>query len=416
MPSQDNIPEQPVFGRRLRALRVAYGMSQTELGGTEISAAYLSRLESGARPPTPRVLSYLCSRLEVSPSVFRASVGSPLAQALATIATIGESVQTARLLENALEQEEPDGDASLRWQALWLLARCYQSEGKAAQELEALKQLVVLGDEIGQLDMQARARVRLARRQRASGNLPEARTAALEAHALASENGLAHRDVVEALLTLISIEAESGQLAEARSRVDRLVETLAEDIPPRLQVEALWTAAAVAVRQGDRGATTALLSRAMDCMPSNEDPVLWLRLRLAAASMYMQMDPRDIEQARRRLVQAASAADLVGMPLHHRELLILQAQLAFHEGRLDDARELSDRVGGDAEGVVGQDRVRLDILRNQLAIMVGDRSDAVIAMERLAKEARESGNVELASEVWRALAESLAYANGVTPG
>ncbi|MFE2166029.1 helix-turn-helix domain-containing protein, partial [Streptomyces sp. NPDC059447] len=171
MSSQESIPEQPLFGRRLRALRVARGMSQSELVGTEISAAYLSRLESGARPPTARVLSYLCARLEVSPSVFRATVGSPLAQALATVATIGETPQTAQFLEAALQQEG-DGDASLRWQALWLLARCYQSDGRAEDELSTLKELVALGDEIGQLDMQARARVRLARRHRASGNLP----------------------------------------------------------------------------------------------------------------------------------------------------------------------------------------------------------------------------------------------------
>ncbi|WP_327132131.1 helix-turn-helix domain-containing protein [Streptomyces sp. NBC_01343] len=413
MPSQESIPEQPVFGRRLRALRVARGMSQSELAGTEISAAYLSRLESGARPPTPRVLSYLCGRLEVSPSVFRASVGSPLAQALATVATIGETPQTALHLESALEREG-DGDASLRWQALWLLARCYQAEGRADEELRVLKELVSLGGEIGQVDMQARARVRLARRYRASGDLSEARAVAGEAHALATENGLPHRDVIEALLTLISIEAESGRLTEARGRVDRLVEALSADVPARLQVEALWTAAGVAVRQGDRAATAELLGRALGCMPSNEDPVLWLRLRLAAASMYLQMDPRDIGEARRRLLEAASAVDLVGMPLHHRELLILQCQLAFHEGRFDEAVTLSARLGEDPEGVGGQDRVRLEILRNQLAIIAEGRAGAVVAMERLAKEARESGNVELSSEIWRALAESLAHVNGVT--
>ncbi|MFE2169873.1 transcriptional regulator, partial [Streptomyces sp. NPDC059447] len=232
------------------------------------------------------------------------------------------------------------------------------------------------------------------------------------AHVLASENALPHRDVVEALMTLISIEAESGRLTEARARVDRMVEALPEDIPSRLKVEALWTAAGVAVRQGDSAGTAELLGRALGAMASSEDPVLWLRLRLAAASMYLQMDPRDTEQARRRLAEAASAVDLVGMPLHHRELLLLQCQLAFQEGRYEDARKLSDRLGDAPEGVSGPDRVRLDILRGQLDIVDGDRAGAVVAMERLAKEARESGNVELSSEIWRALAESLAHAKG----
>ncbi|MET8228406.1 helix-turn-helix transcriptional regulator, partial [Streptomyces sp. NPDC005301] len=43
---------QPAFGRRLRGLRVARGLSQTALVGEGMSTGYLSRLESGARQPT----------------------------------------------------------------------------------------------------------------------------------------------------------------------------------------------------------------------------------------------------------------------------------------------------------------------------------------------------------------------------
>lgn len=284
--------------------------------------------------------------------------------------------------------------------------------GKAVEELQTLKELVALGGEIGQLDMQSRALVRLARRHRASGNLPEARAVAEEAYQLSVDNGLPRGDVVEALLTLVSVEAESGRLVEARTRLDQLADALSEDVPMRLQIEVLWTAAAVAVRQGDAKATAELLRRALELMPSNEDPVLWMRLRLAAASMYLQMDPRDTGQARLRLQEAASAADLVGMPLHHRELLILQCQLAFHDGRFAEAREMSDRLGEAPAGVGGRDRVGLEILRNQLAVVEGDRVAAVGALERIAKEAREAGSVELAAEAWRALAESLAHGEG----
>ncbi|MER6782730.1 MULTISPECIES: hypothetical protein [unclassified Streptomyces] len=126
------------------------------------------------------------------------------------------------------------------------------------------------------------------------------------------------------------------------------------------------------------------------------------------------MDPRDIGEARRRLLEAASAVDPVGMPLHHRELLVLQCQPAFHEGRFDEATTLSARPGEDPEGVGGQDRARLEIPRNRPAFIAEGRAGAVVAMERLAKEARESGNVELSSEIWRAVAESLAHVNGVT--
>ncbi|MGW7139541.1 helix-turn-helix domain-containing protein [Streptomyces xanthophaeus] len=417
------IPEQPMFGRRLRELRVARGLSQAELVGTDISAAYLSRLESGARPPTERVLSLLCDRLGVSPSEFLAPVSSPLAQALATVATVGDSPQTAVILEDALRRDS-EGDVVLRWQVLWLLARCYQVQGRADDELRALRDLVALSDEIDLPDIQARSQVRLARKLRGSGELADARVAAGRGLELATEYKLSFRDVVEATLTLISIDAETGQLADARRRADQLTRSLSEGaegpladmISTRLQVEVLWTAAGVAVRQGDRAGTAELLQQALRSMPSNEDPVLWMRLRLAAASMYLQMDPRDTAGARRCLDEAASAATLVGMPLHQLEVLLLQCQLAFHEGRFDDARALSDRLGERPEGMGRRDQVALEILRNQMAIVAGDRAAAQGAMERIAKEARESGNVEVAAEAWRALAESLAVANGVTRG
>ncbi|WP_411106949.1 helix-turn-helix domain-containing protein [Streptomyces sp. cmx-4-9] len=412
-----------MFGRRLRELRVARGLSQAELVGTDISAAYLSRLESGARPPTERVLSLLCDRLEVAPADFLSPVSSPLAQALATAATVGESPQTAAVLEDALRRDG-EGDAVLRWQVMWLLARSYQGQGRADDELRTLRDLVALGDEIDLPEIQARSQVRLARKLRASGELAEARAAAGRALDLATENKLSFRDVVEATLTLISLDAETGQLAEARRRADQLTRSLAEGaegplselISTRLQVEVLWTAAGVAVRQGDREGTADLLRRALQSMPSNEDPVLWMRLRLAAASMYLQMDPRDLPEARRCLGEAASAATLVGMPLHQLEVLLLQGQLAFHEGRFGDAREIVDRLGDRPEGMGRRDQTALEILRNQLAVIDGDRAAARSAMERIAKEARASGNVEVSAEAWRALAESLAVANGAAGG
>jgi transcriptional regulator with XRE-family HTH domain len=51
------------FGLRLRTSRQERGLSQVALAGKEISTGYLSRLESGARLPTERVIVYLADRL-----------------------------------------------------------------------------------------------------------------------------------------------------------------------------------------------------------------------------------------------------------------------------------------------------------------------------------------------------------------
>src|ERR1700679_3443994 len=51
------------LGRRLRATRVARGLTQEAVAGKEISGAYVSRIEAGQRRPEPRVAQLLAERL-----------------------------------------------------------------------------------------------------------------------------------------------------------------------------------------------------------------------------------------------------------------------------------------------------------------------------------------------------------------
>src|ERR1044072_996776 len=52
-----------VLGQRLRAARVAKGMTQTDLAGADVSVGYVSRIEAGQRRPNLQVLTDLCIRL-----------------------------------------------------------------------------------------------------------------------------------------------------------------------------------------------------------------------------------------------------------------------------------------------------------------------------------------------------------------
>src|SRR3712207_5432150 len=53
------------LGGRVRAARVARGLTQTALGHPEASAAYVSRIESGQRRPGPELLETFAGRLGV---------------------------------------------------------------------------------------------------------------------------------------------------------------------------------------------------------------------------------------------------------------------------------------------------------------------------------------------------------------
>lgn len=414
--SSKRVPEQPLFGRRLRALREAQGISQAQLAGEEFSAAYLSRLESGARPPTPRVLAHLCERLGVGLGAFSESASSPLALALARVAADGYAGDTTELLAAALAADE-GGDASSRWQALWLLADGHRAARRSAEELHTLHELTAVSDDIDLPDLRVRSRVRLARRQRAAGDLIAAHQLVDEALVISAEAELPRAQVVEVLLVQASIDADSGRLPKARERIDKLVSPVEDGLPLRLETELLWTAATVLTRQGEQAGAARLLERALTRLTSWDDLVLWMRLRLAAASLYLQMNPRDTDRAQVRLSEAAPAVQLLGIALHQIEFRILECQLALHQGRLDDAARLSAELDELPDGVGVRDQLRLGVIRHQLRILRNeDRDAAVRELERIAQEAQATSDLELSAEVWRSLAEVLRFGGSTRQG
>src|SRR5690242_20630866 len=111
---------QPAFGRRLKQLRTERGLTQAELAGEGMSTGYLSRLESGARPPTEEAVAHLARQLGVAPEDLAEPPDWSLARSLAT--TVGLDVEeTGELLARALRTAGSE-DPLLRWQALWQVA------------------------------------------------------------------------------------------------------------------------------------------------------------------------------------------------------------------------------------------------------------------------------------------------------
>ncbi|OIJ87301.1 transcriptional regulator [Streptomyces sp. MUSC 14] len=397
---------QPAFGRRLRKLRQARGLSQTALAGDGMSTGYLSRLESGARQPTERAVAYLAGRLDLEPADFEEPAGGSLAHALTLVASTGS--QTAmETLREALAAEGHEAPV-LRWQALWQLARQRRVQGDHLGEREDLEELVRLGEAVGLVTLRVRGLTRLARCLRSLGEINAALDAAMTAHHLAREDALDVEDRAAVLLALISVEAEAGRMPDAGAHTDELVELVAGR-SDALWAEAMWTAAAVRLRQGDHTAAQGYLEDALERFGSGEDLVLWLRLRLAAGRLHLQKLPPDPEAAERCVMAAEPALAFVDTPGLRQELTALKADLAFLTSRYDDARVLLGELAEVEPRMTYRDRVRLDILRQQLRIRSGDDS-GVQGLRALAEQAQADANIDLAAEIWRILAESLAGA------
>lgn len=399
--------EQPAFGQRLKELRKERGLSQAVLAGDAISTGYLSRLESGARRPTDHVLSYLLDRLRVDRTAFDVPSGSSLARAL-SIAMSTENGEAAEHLIAVLAKVR-DEDPFLRWQAMWLVSGYHRKRGQREEELACLEELSRIADELTLPELRCRAWTELARCLRATGDVPRAIELAENAWRLAREARLSTDDTSAALLTLVSVTAEAGSLAEARARADELID-LVEGRFDALSAEALWSASTVRLRQGDHEAARDFIERALATFDSHTDPTLWLRLRIAAASLYLQLTPPVTARARDCLEQVGSALPLVGTPLLEQESLVLRAQLAFLEGRHGDARRLLDEVERDSLRLAYRDRMRLQILDNRLLILEGQPERGINQLRELGEQARQDSNMGLAAEIWRVLAETLAEA------
>ncbi|MFF3504311.1 helix-turn-helix domain-containing protein [Streptomyces sp. NPDC003247] len=412
---------QPQFGQKLKAMRVASGMTQTALAGNGMSTPYLSRLESGARPPTEKAVAYLAERLDVPLDAFAESEpGStktegprtePVSLACALAAAASGQAHDLELLEEHVAADEGK-NPFLDWQAQWMLADFKRKAGDHEAERGYLRQATGLSDRLALPELRVRARTRLARCLRALGDNEESRLLAAEALTIARAHGLTVADTAGTLLVLVSAEVESGRLADAEAHADELLAMVSDETGP-LPVKALWTAATLRVRQGDPAEARSLLAQALERLDSREDLVLWVRLRLAAASLGLQLEPAETEAAAAWLDEATPAVHLIGAPQQRQELQALRAHLAFHEGRTADARALHDSLVDDQVLLSFRDRTRLAILHNRLLFHEGRPGEGAAGLRALAQQAQVSASLDLAAETWRILAECLSDQGGV---
>lgn len=382
---------------------MAKGLSQTALAGEGMSTGYLSRLESGARRPTDRAVTYLAARLCLEPDDFAEPATGSLAHAL-TLATSTGCPDAIDSLRRALAAEGHES-AVLRWQALWLLAQGSRLQGDHATERAQLAELVGLGDEVGLSELRVRGLTRFARCLRSLGEILPALDVAFEAYQLAQSGRLGVEDRATVLLALVSVQAEAGRTGEARLHADELT-VLVEGRTDALWAEAMWTVAAVRMRQGDQHGALACLEEALDRFGSGEDLVLWLRLRQAAARLHLRMRPLDLVRAQLRVTEADAALVFVGTPSLRQYQAALKAELAFAGARYEDARALLAEAAGDQPMMTHRDQVRLGILRHQLEILEGDPAGAQ-GLRELAQQAQDDANFDLAAEIWRMLAQAL---------
>jgi tetratricopeptide (TPR) repeat protein len=139
------------LGERLRQLRVAAGMTQTELAGDRFSKEYVSQIERSKTRPTPETIEWLAARLGVDPGFLangvsgaeRARVDAALAQA--------EALLEARRNPEAIEAFERARPAVAATGLVELEVRAVAGEATARMRDGEVREAIALLDRARQL-------------------------------------------------------------------------------------------------------------------------------------------------------------------------------------------------------------------------------------------------------------------------
>ena len=359
-------------GERLRRLRLERKLSQKHLAGPGVSAAYVSRIESGGRFPSIKALRVLARKLRVSV----------------------DYLETGRELTDAEERDMRLSEAELRLRL-----------GEMTTNLErTLRGLLAEAAEIGDAGAELRAQIALGLAAAHRCDHEEAVEQLEPVIRAANVSPASHPDVFAALGHSYS---ELGRFEEAielfRGCLDRL-ESREPSHDSAYVRFATYLSYALA-DAGDIAGAQAAVNDALERAGSIEDAysrvrLYWSRARLASMS---GESSSALSNIRRAITLLEETEDTLHLGLAY----LLQGEFLLEADSLDEAEAILELASRLIAGADAQHRATLRAEQAKLAARRGLGERAV----RLAREALEIVGTGTPSEEGRArwaLAEGLA--------
>src|SRR5881397_4379556 len=94
----------PRLGERLRQLRVAAGLTQTDLAGDRFSKEYISQIERGKTRPTAETIEWLALRLRVDAGFLASGVSADERAKAETILARADALSKEHRFTEAIEE------------------------------------------------------------------------------------------------------------------------------------------------------------------------------------------------------------------------------------------------------------------------------------------------------------------------
>jgi len=235
-------------GERLRQARLDAGLTQRDLAFDGCTAAYVSRIEAGARIPSLQIIHKFAKRLDITPEFLATGdtgdISSDLLEAEVAF-QLGDEKRAAELYEAA--RETANSPAALA-QALLGLGRLALHRGETEDGISLLEHAVRSG-KLAPGDASAAAND-LGRSYASLGRFTDAFAIFERFLSAARERGDRYDEVRFALL-LANGYVDNGEYGRAHATLGEVLDLARETIDPKLRASLYWSQSRVHFSQGD---------------------------------------------------------------------------------------------------------------------------------------------------------------------
>jgi transcriptional regulator with XRE-family HTH domain len=398
------------LGGRVRGVRISKGLTQSDLADQDVSVAYLSRIESGQRRPSAKVLAALADRLEVSIEELLGQLSPREADEVRVTLDFaelslesGEPQEAANRAREALRRLESSSGDAMRERARFLHARALEALGRSDDAIVELEGLI--GGGVSGLT-RIRAGIALSRVYRESGDLGRAIDVGERLLPELEETGLGScAEAVQLTVTVAAAYVERGDSGHAL-RMCRQAMASAEALDsPTARAAAYWNASAIQAQRGEFGDAVPLAERALALLSEGKDARNFARLRAELGRLQLALDPPAVEEAERNLQRAAeglawSSAAPVDRAWAHLGL----ARARFLSGDLMGSREMIMTVLFASEGGAPLVEAEAKALEGQTYAAEGDMPRAARSYQQAVHLLSGIGADKGAGQLWFDLA------------
>ena len=412
-----------LLGRRLRHARQRAGLTQGEAAGSDMSTAYISRIEAGQRRPGPELLMGLAERLKCSPDELVAPDDTVESYDLNLVARLTLELDYAELSlrtgggSEALDRatavlREAEGHsavpAHLRRQARLLRALALEATDSGQEAIIELEDTVT--DETQDHSTcdpirLIRALIALSRCYRESGDLSRAVDVGERAEQLVDQAQL--RGSTEGLQLAVTVAAayyERGDTNHAVRLCMRAIESAEHLDSPAARAAAYWNSSIMQSRNGHVAAALPLAKKAIALLDETDDARNQARLRSSLGLLQLRLDPPELEAARANFEQAATDLEFSGSsPADVARNQLGLARTEFFTGRLDEAWDLAELGFQAMRGSVPLMAAEARVLQGEVAAAQGSVEVAVTAFREAILVLSGVGADRGAAALWFAL-------------